>query len=328
MTQLSDNTARERLRKTADQLFMIIGMGRSGTSLLQAMLSSHPDVMIPNETQFYTVIVPRMRPPRDLCDPTTFRRAIEYVLQTRQVRQMELDHGLFRTLSAAGPAGWDTIFLALLSAYAMKYDVARVGEKSPGHLLHVERLTKAAPNARFIQMVRDPRGMINSLRRAPFGSRSVMFGINSWRRSYTLQEHWHETLGATRSQIVTYESLVQEPQATLERICSFLDLPFDSWMLAHDQRDVAGFGSWQQEHMKNTLKPVFTSSIERWREQMKPAQIAMVESELGPQMDRLGYSLSHPCVRALALRKIGSSLLGHGHRIYNQARRRLKPEAL
>ncbi len=323
LTPLSETEARDRLQQTADQLFMIIGMGRSGTSLLQAMLSSHPEVMIPNETQFYTVIARKREHRGDLSDPDRYRRAVDYVLMTRQVEQMEVDGDTVRALSGAGAPSWDTIFLALLTAYALKHGAGRVGEKSPGHLLHVGHLKDALPRVRFIQMVRDPRGTINSLRRAPFGTRSIMMGVASWRRSYDLQTQWHAALGDQRSHFVTYESLVRDPQSTLERLCAFLDLAFDPQMLDHHERSVAGFGSWQHGHMQNTLKPVFTSSIEKWRDQMHPAQIAMIETELATQMEDLGYAPSRPEVRCLGLWKTGSRLVGQGQRLFNQTRRRL-----
>ena len=58
-----DLSAAQRLKETADQLFFIVGCGRSGTSLLQAMISSHPVAIIPNETKFYTVIHKHYRAP-------------------------------------------------------------------------------------------------------------------------------------------------------------------------------------------------------------------------------------------------------------------------
>jgi len=318
---LSNSDDLARLQTTSDHIFMIVGMGRSGTSLLQAMLSSHPAVIIPNETQFYTVIARRQHRFASLQRPEVYRKAVDYVLRTRQVRQMALEADTVHRLAEAGNPSWDTIFLALLTAYGMKHGAKRVGEKSPGHLLYVGHLKDIFPAARFIQIVRDPRGTINSLRKAPFGSRSIMMGIQSWRRSYALQQKWHAELGPTRSYCVTYESLVREPRAVLESICRFLDMTFDPQMLAHDQRKVTGFGAWQQGHMQNTLKPVFTSSIEKWRQDLRPVQIAMIEEELKSEMEGLGYETSRPETRCLALHKACSTMLGRGHRLLNQPRR-------
>jgi hypothetical protein len=75
-----DLSAAQRLKETADQLFFIVGCGRSGTSLLQAMISSHPIAIIPNETKFYTVIRKHHRSWDELHNERIFDQAISAVL--------------------------------------------------------------------------------------------------------------------------------------------------------------------------------------------------------------------------------------------------------
>src|SRR6185436_1700715 len=73
-------------------------------------------------------------------------------------------------------------------------------------------------------------------------------------------------------------------------------------MLAHDQREHLGFAEHQRHHMANTLKPVFTSSLEKWRRELSSAQVALVEHAAGPEMVALGYELTGARGRLVALR--------------------------
>ena len=85
---------------------------------------------------------------------------------------------------------------------------------------------------------------------------------------------------------------MRDPEAELRRVCQFLDLEFSPQMLEHDNRPVRGFSDRQYQHMANTLKPVFTSSIDKWRQELKSSQIGMIEFPLADGMKLMGYESS------------------------------------
>ncbi len=281
-----------RLQAIADQLFFIVGCGRSGTSLLQAMISSHPDAIIPTETKFYTVIQPRYRALGDADLGSAIDRAIDAVLDCWQIRDLELDPAAVRAVCATGPKTWDTIFLSLLALYAEKNGSRRIGEKSPGHLRFLGMLSRRFPRARFIHMTRDPRAVVLSQIKAPFGTRRIAPNIGKWRRAVDIHREYADVLTSQRYMLVRYEDLVRTPEKTLRRVCGFLDLLFVAAMLDHHKRPVRGFSDRQFEHMANTLSPVFTSSIDKWRTELTPRQIGLIEYALADRMKLMGYEPS------------------------------------
>lgn len=312
-----DLSAAQRLKETADQLFFIVGCGRSGTSLLQAMISSHPVAIIPNETKFYTVIHKHYRRMGELHNERTFDRAIHAVLDCWWIQDLNLNAEEVRALCRAGQKTWETILLALLTLYAEKHHAQRVGEKSPAHLRHLGPLQDRFPQAKFIHVMRDPRAVVLSLVKAPFATSHVGPKIQHWRLAIDTHLKYADALGPARYMLVKYEDLVRSPEAVLRCVCQFLGLAFSPQMLQHHHRPVRGFGDRQYQHMANTLRPVFTSSIGKWRQELKPSQIALIEYALADGMKLMGYEpsgarTSLPAARIAASRALDLLTRGLG----------------
>ncbi len=310
-----DLSAAQRLEETADQLFFIVGCGRSGTSLLQAMISSHPVAIIPNETKFYTVIRRHYRKRDELHNNRTFDHAIYAVLDSWWIEELNLNAEEVRALCQAGQKTWETILLALLTLYAEKHQAQRVGEKSPGHLRYLGLLKDRFPQAKFIHVIRDPRAVVLSLIKAPFATSHIGPKIQRWQLAIDTHLKYADALGPERYMLVKYEDLVRDPESALRRVCQFLDLAFSPEMLQHQHRQVRGFSDRQYQHMANTLRPVFTSSIDKWRQELKPSQIGLIEYALADGMKLMGYEpsgakTSLPAARIAASRAL--DLLNRG----------------
>ncbi|VEP18794.1 hypothetical protein H1P_910004 [Hyella patelloides LEGE 07179] len=61
-------------------------------------------------------------------------------------------------------------------------------------------------------------------------------------------------------------------------------------MLVFNQRKELGFNKRYSEHMNNTLKPIFTSSIYKWKQKLSNTQIAIIQSILDDDMKLMEYS--------------------------------------
>lgn len=291
-------------RHTAQGLFFIVGCGRSGTSLLQAMLSSHPDVILPVETKFFSVVAPGL--------PGAMDAAAAWAHAQRHwwIREMQLDEA--RVLDAARASGlevWPALFLGMLTAFRERHGRARVGEKSPGHVRHVPELARWYPQSRFIHIVRDPRAVCLSFLQAEFAGKHLARHIRAWRNAIDLHRREAARMSKDRYAMVRYEDLVRDPEPELRRLCDLLALPFDAAMLDPSKREHKGFGERQAQHMANTLKPVFTSSIDKWRSAMRPEHVALVEHALAVPMVELGYELSGARTPAPGLKLAASAAL-------------------
>lgn len=289
MTGATDVHDAARLAALAERLFFIVGCGRSGTTLLQSSLLAHPDLTIPPETKFYDVYPGHPRRWPDPARTNDLDALVARVGADQARRGVVTDPDRLRALAAAAPRSWDGIFLALLAARAEHEGATRIGEKSPVHTHYVGHLAEAFPRATFIHVLRDPRAVVNSRIRAGFGTDLVGPNIDRWHRAAAMHRAFADRLGPARYLLVRYETFVTELEPTLRAVCALIGLEFRPEMLEPHKRRDAGFAERSSAWMANTRKPVFTSSIERWREELAPAHLGLIEHALGADMRELGY---------------------------------------
>lgn len=306
----------------SSHLFFIVGCGRSGTSLLQSMIGNHPDLAIPGETGFYPLIYEKRRKKfGELENSTLMNQALEPVLAFWRIAELGLDADVVKRSTACAASSWETLFLALLTAFAAKHGVNRVGEKSPHHVRYLHLLSQRFPKARFIHMVRDPRAVALSFANvaSSFGRRYVADACRQWRVAIQAHLRHADALGADRYRVVRYEDLVVAPERVIRDVCAFLDLDFSQAMLDFHERDEAGFHQRQASHMANTRKPLFTSSLEKWRSELSPSQIGIVEHLLRREMATMGYAPSGIGARHAALAAMLNKSASLAERVFRRA---------
>jgi hypothetical protein len=281
----------------------VVGVARSGTTLLRLQLDSHPELAIPPETGFGALL-------------TSFgERPIgpDGLLDALAGLPTWPDLGIDRAQLGAAFAELDEWnagagLRAYYRAYAAMHGKARWGDKTPGNIAHMPALANAFPEARFIHIIRDGRDVAASLRGLPFapGDGSVAAVAAHWRDSVDRAQRAGATLPHYRE--VRYETLVTDPEATLRGLCDFAELAFDPAMLrAHEgARDrLAELRSVRLEEdgfvrlpdntrvRARTLGPPDPARVGRWREALTEHDVVSFEALAGGALSALGYEPSY-----------------------------------
>ena len=279
----------------------VVGLGRSGTTMLRLMLHRGPDLAMLSETWFGPRVWERRwsHPVVDPVEPFRRRLLDVYVDLLRKHDDFPIDFDEYRRRVLDAPADLAEFLVQLGRLWAEREDKPRWGEKTPVHLDHVEVLGRMFPGATVCVMVRDPRDVSSSLVQAPFAESTdpVAFAV-AWRRSVERLErlaggrpHHHMLDEGVDAHVVRvrYEDLVDHPEHELRRICDVAELTWDPRMVAfHESAGYAPDQSW----MSGVHRPVNRSSVERWRTDLTDAQVRAVEAVAGTAMDRLGYERS------------------------------------
>lgn len=274
----------------ADNLFFIVGTGRSGTTLLQAMLASHSRLDIPPETKFFQrhdPIEPRFD--GDPLPADRFEAWLEDYFASPDWADLGLERREVEPLMRAGDRSAASLFLALMRAWRSRSGKARLGEKSPLHCKCVRRIAQVFPAARFIHVYRDPRDVVASMRTMEWTTASVRDHARNWRK--ILDEHrrlCHE-MPPQRYTGVRFETLIERPEEELRRLCGFLGEAFEPQMLRYHERGHSGFHERESAWKDQTRRPLSNASIGRYRSNLTPRQVALVERLAGPTMVKLGY---------------------------------------
>ena len=270
------------LQRIEEGLFFIVGDPRSGTTLLRAILSSHPQIVIPPETKFFAWF----EPPDALDGWSTYLD--RWFTSTSWLNQ-SLDTEAFRRSIEATDRTTRSVFLTMLAMHAARAGKPRVGEKTPNHILHAERIHRLFPSAKFIHARRDPRDVVASQLRMPWKKRSHLKCARQWRNTICKAQRLEAFLPTNLYTNVRYEALVTQPEVELRRICEFLGETYHEEMLRIDQHVNRSFTDREQQTAAQTLRPISTASIGNYTKHLSPRQIAGIERMVKSQFLRCGY---------------------------------------
>ena len=287
-----DALTEQDLQRIRKNLFFVVGTSRSGTTLLQAMLSSHSEITLPPETHFFheaANLKKHFPPPLDDDD----RKKLVGYWQGNRTRMRDLSLSTIHIQDAAEkfkPNSIADFFLLNLALYANIRGKTKIGEKTPRHIRHVEEMLEFFPDAKIIALFRDPRAAALSEINASFGSPSVAVTARRWKEYVNLHLEYEAHLPANQYMMIRYEDLIEEPEAYLQQLCDFLEVPFEVEMLRYYQRGKDEKGFPEHEKWKTgTMQPVQKDRNERWERELSENQVQLVEYLAGGLMDKLGY---------------------------------------
>lgn len=268
---------------------VVLGVSRSGTTLLKEMLDRHSELAIPSESYFIPQLWDRHGPRPD-------REAILADLgRLARVREWGVTPDDVSPRLATDPSFSDVIG-AVYRAYSDTRGKARFGDKTPAYMQRLDLLETVFPGAQYVHIVRDGRDAALSflaMRRRPRFNWARPRGLGDFACQWDFEVRGARRFGATvardRSLELRYEDLVAEPERRLREVCAFLGLAFEPGMLEY-HLDVDA--STREDHPRLAQPP--TAGVRDWREQMPPRDVERFEAIAGPLLGELGYPRAYP----------------------------------
>jgi hypothetical protein len=264
---------------------LILGVRRSGTTLLRVMLDRHSQLAVPDETYFVPQLADRhlRRIEADeFVDDVS--RVVEWGLPLDKVRA-RLHDGM--TVGAA----IGTVY----AVYAEERGKRRWGDKTPMYMQNLRLLERLFPDALYVHLIRDGRDAALSFLAMPRG-----IVTETWMHPRTVADfacQWQTEVAAARRLArrvggryleVRYESLVDDVEAVLRRICEFGGLEYEPGMA-----DYAGNVDVSAKPHQQRLTQPPMKGIRDWRTQMSVEEVAAFERVAGDLLRELGYETSH-----------------------------------
>ena len=269
----------------------IAGLERSGTSLIYALLGSHPDIAMTRRTNLWTHFYGQFG---DLAQPENFERCLAMMLRYKRIVRLDPDPERIRREFAQGNQSYADLFALLGEHYAEGRGKSRWGDKSLNTERYADYIFEAFPEARMIHMVRDPRDRYaSSLTRWGRNRGGVGSGTAMWLWSVALARR-NMARYPGRYAILRYETLIFRPDETLRELCNFMGEAYSPLMLT--MRDAELFRDEGGNSSYGSRDPgvISTSSIGRFRNVLTRRQIAYMERAAGREMTSFGYILDNP----------------------------------
>ncbi|MEM8961412.1 MAG: sulfotransferase [Acidobacteriota bacterium] len=283
---------------------LIVGHGKSGTTLVQALLDSHPQLAVfPLEPYvFGRLVLPTLGKSAEdrRAHATTFLRKLhEHPLGwLAEIPFDELDTTYRRHVEAAG-GDYRAYHAGLVLAWAelTGIDTSRLRrwvEKTPEYEKYADYVFAQWPDARMLHVMRDPRDNFGSYKRFRIKHHPHRRAVAAdsfarrWRESERLARR-NLTRFGSRYRILRYEDLVHDPATRLGELADFFGIDLDP---ALEQPTLAG-RPWGGNSMHGErFTGIDTSSVGRWRSTLDEATVTALEARLATPMRRLGYELT------------------------------------
>ncbi|MFL5819908.1 MAG: sulfotransferase family protein [Solirubrobacteraceae bacterium] len=278
----------------------VVGVTRSGTTLLRLMLDAHPQLAVPPETHFALEVIAAFKE-----GPVTPERFVAIVTGHRRWPDFGLDADVLRArVSEAQPLAAGPALRAFYRYYADQAGKPRWGDKTPGYLRKMSSIERALPEARFIHLIRDGRDVAVSITGLHFGPRSVPKAAHRWAKRIRVAREQGRRVGHYTE--VRYEDLVLEPEATLRRICAFVELDWDPAMLDYHDRAADRLQEITRDLPRSregeviradqrvgihalASRPPQSDRVGRWRTEMSDSDQAAFVETAGDLLAELGY---------------------------------------
>lgn len=251
--------ARADFGSESDRPVFVLGLPRSGTTLIEQIISAHPKAFGGGEVVLIHNMARQLT--RELNSKVPYPDCIFDMTaeSSKRLAGLYLDH----------LASFDNTAL-------------RVTDKLPFNFRYVGLLQLLFPKARIIHCRRDPRDVavscyfIKFLKPISFAYDLTDFG--EYYRDYVrVMDHWRRVLPKPMLEI-NYEDVIADQEGKSREIIEFCGLDWDDACLTfHEaERPVHTASSWQ------VRQPIYSSSVQRWRR---------YEAHLGPLITALGDSL-------------------------------------
>ena len=284
---------------------IVLGVRRSGTTLLRVMLDRNPELAVPDESYFVPQLARRHRTPVDpaafLDDLRRLPTLVDWGLSPASV-QARLRPGMTT----------DDAIAAVFAAYAAERGKARWGDKTPLYMQHLDLLERLFPDARFVHLIRDGRDAALSFLSVQAGLMTEGWGhprdaagfACQWATEVASARELGARVGGQRYRELRYEALVADPEGELRTVCSFAGLEYDPAMLDY----VGQTDSARKAHQQRLNEPP-RQNVREWRTEMSESDRHAFEEVAGALLAELGYEVE---IRGTARGKLAAYRLRTG----------------
>ncbi|GJL57074.1 MAG: hypothetical protein NPIRA02_42060 [Nitrospirales bacterium] len=270
-------------------MIIIVGVGRSGTSLLQSMLNAHSEIGVLPEIKYFRRFLFSKSLERFRKKNGT-RALIQFLGNDSLLSRLNVDFSKFIEWENLADRSLDLkIFDCIAEEYLGKEGKTILGYKDPRCIENLRQIKAWFPNAYVIHIIRDPRDILLSKTKADWSkSRSwflhilinqlqLQLGLNS---GYLFKERYIE---------IHYEALLREPEQSLRSLCEKLGVIYEDSMLEFSHSATKLVSPDEMQWKKETLGPLLQDNIRKWEGELSCLQIGSVEELVGSAFEHYNY---------------------------------------
>ncbi len=293
-------------------IHFIIGIGRSGTTLLTSILNQHPEVLASPENFFLVFFSHSFLNKKELSDED-----IESILEFNRIfgeSQPYIgwnydENKLRQEIKENRKAGFRKISEIIYRNFSItgKSDtnIHNIVDKNPAYTLIAEKLNELLPSAKFLLAVRDYRANVLSWNQTVyFKGRNTVMNCIIWdlfnKHIIRFKNNHPE-----KCHLVLYEKMVMDAPDEVKKMIEFLDLDAQDGLLEFYKKENQKLNdpTYQELSKKSDLltkkysdlaKPINASRMDSWKTELSEVEIRMADIICGRTGSYFGYEMQQP----------------------------------
>jgi hypothetical protein len=289
-----------------DNPIFVVGVDRSGTTLLNMMLDSHPDLLITYEQRTIITFYKKLTSYGDLCVEKNRIELITDILADKNVR-VNFPNTSLSDFELNECLTFPSIIKNLYGLALKEQGKLMWGDKDPIYTQHIEILNEIFPNAKFIHLVRDGRDVALSLITKKWGPTTFTNAIMYWERTVHITRRLLKMIDNTQTIELKYEDLVTAPEPNLRNLCKFLELEYSDKMLNSYSAKALSNATVKTQVSgihKNILDKPNTSQLFKWKKKLNTIDQAIAWEYAGSELGYFGYGEGNKAHKMKIIRKI------------------------
>jgi hypothetical protein len=250
------------------------------------MLNSHPQISIPLESLF---IIDYLRAPKNV----SINELKKLIINEPEIKEWGLN---LKEVDIEDCKSRKALIERVNTIYADKHGGKIWGQKTPRFIRHGKLLKSNYPSAKFIHLIRDPRGVANSLKKSNVHFSNTYYAAKRWNIDISYGLSLKKKYGAEVLEL-KYKDLIKDPKSELKRICKFLEVRYSAKMLDYTESGNEEYNSYFSEIHKNLNIQPNPKLVGKWAKELPAHEIELVEYINKNLMNRLGYELTNSAPR-------------------------------
>lgn len=291
----------------------VLGIGRSGTTLLQSMLSMHPNICAPIESKLIVHLYKKFFNVKKWNNTTidNFLNLLYTESAFKNYWNIEKDY-LKNKINEYSTNELNFKLLVRLiyssfkyNEYETKQEIKIICDKNPEYIHLTDKIIYAFPEAKFIHIIRDFRDNVYSSKRL-MGNKNCDYLIENWLQGNLLAEKY-KVKYPERFYTLKYEDLVSNKVEMMKGVLTFLGIEYNDVIFNYtekakdvNKKNIKAFKHFHTE----LLKPVNTNNIGKWKDGLTPAEINYINYRVNKYAQHLGYKTTYKKHKIYFLRAI------------------------
>lgn len=276
-------------------IFMI-GTQRSGSNLLRLMLNQLPHIAAPHPPHILQRMTPLVSIYGDLTEDRNFAALVDDVCRLVELNPVPWEGVVLDRQKVAARCRERSLVAAFGAVYQVFAETRGAQDwlcKSMQNTQYLNEIEACFSDAKYLYLYRDGRDVAVSFRKAVVGEKHFYHIAKEWAQTQRLALAHRAIIPPERFINISYEDLTAQPRETMQKLCAFLNVPYNDSMLDFHQSDEAHRAAESSALWSNVVKPVIADNTRKFLREASEEDIRCFESVAGDVLDALGYARAY-----------------------------------